>query len=62
MNDSQNAQLTLAHKIFSVFDNEDSTDSLKGEHVFSDETIFEQASNLLSFSTETDLVNENVYS
>ncbi|KAK7576193.1 hypothetical protein V9T40_012479 [Parthenolecanium corni] len=59
VNDSQNAQLTLAHKIFSVFDNEDSTDSLKGEHVFSDETIFEQASNLLSFSTETDLVDKN---
>lgn len=52
VNNSQNAQITLAQKIFSVFNEENSTDSLKGEHVFPDETIFEQASNLLNFSTE----------
>lgn len=56
MNNSQNTQITLAQKIFSVFDEENSTDSLKGEHVFPDEAIFEQASNLLNFSSEPEQV------
>lgn len=54
---SQNAQITLSQKVFSLSGNQDSRDSLKGEHVFSHPGIFDPASNLLSFNAPSTQVS-----
>ncbi len=49
VNNSQNAQITLSQKFFSLYSNEN---SMKGETMLFTESVFEQPTSLLNFNNE----------